>query len=179
MPRLALPLILALFAFHLSAETGDRLLRLSGSTFSLEVIEPEGWKLATRAALQIANFIFYPEGTDWRRADAVIYVRFVRREEAETREGFIEASEARFREECSLIDSEEETPPLRQEISAFLVEELRCRGIREEMIAVTEVPGFFVVFSLSSQTGTSIDQSIPVLKRILQSFSWQETGEEK
>jgi hypothetical protein len=136
-------------------------------------MEPEGWELATRAALQIADFILYPEGTDWRRADVVIYVRFVDHEEYENCNEFIESSREQFRAQCPLGDSEIATESL-QRVSGFLVEEFRCAGIREEIIAVTDVPDRFVVFSLTAQTGHSIDHSIPVLKEILRSFKWYE-----
>lgn len=173
MPNAALTLVLPLLVFSSPAEEGDRLLRLSGNTFSLEVMEPEGWELATRAAPQIANFIFHPEEADWRRADTLIFVRFVSREESEKREAFIESSRERFQGECAFVDGDVGTHSLR-EVSTFLVEEFLCPGTREEILAVTEVPKFFVVFSLSAQAGISVDPSKSVFEKILKSFIWHE-----
>ncbi len=153
------------------SEKDGRLLHLSGSSFSLEVLEPEGWQLATRAAPQIANFIFHPEGTDWRRAEAVIYVRIVPREETEKREEFVESSRERFREQCPFFGSEPEAKSS-QQVAEFLVEEFRCPSIRQEIMAVREVPRFFLIFSLSGQTETPLEKYIGVFRRILTSLRW-------
>jgi len=171
MASFAVCFILSLLGFATQAEIGGRLLSLSGSTFSLEVLEPQGWTLATRAAPQIANFIFHPQGTDWRRAEAVVYVRIVPREESEKAEQFIESSGKRFKEGCVFGDREAKEPLLLGATSFHLVE-FRCPGIREEVVAVTAVSGAFVVFTLSVQPGGSIDTLRPVLKSILMSFRW-------
>jgi hypothetical protein len=155
------------------SETGDRLLRLSGSTFSIELVEPLGWKLATRAAPQIANFIFHPEGTDWRRAEAVIFVRIVPRASSETVREFIEVSDKRFRERCPFEDGHD-NPGALYEVPGFQIGEYRCPGIRDELLAVTEVPGSFVVFTLSTESEGMVDRSAPVLRKILTSFRWYE-----
>jgi len=149
-------------------------MRLSGSTFSLELVEPAGWRLATRAASQVANFIFHPEGQDWRSAESVIYVRIVPREEDETGQGFLELSDKRFREQCPFAGSEER-PGFIHEVPGFLVEEFPCPGVRDEVVAIKEVPGAFVVFTLSTDPGGLIETSVLALRKILVSFRWQET----
>jgi len=171
MASFAVSVILALLGFSSQAESDGRLVRLSGSTFSLEVLEPQGWTLATRAAPQIANFIFHPQGTDWRGAEAVVFVRIVPREESEKPEHFIESSGERFKDGCAFGEKKGKDPLLLGRTS-FHVVEFRCPGVREEVVAVTDVSGAFVVFTLSVQPGHSIDTLRPVLRSILKSFSW-------
>jgi hypothetical protein len=163
-------LFLTLFCLY---ENDDRLMRLSGSTFSLELVEPAGWRLATRAAPQIANFILHPEGQDWRRAESVIYVRIVPREKDETAQEFLESSDERFRERCPFADGEGRQAVL-QEVPGFLVREFLCPGVRDEIVALREVPGAFVVFTLSTGPGGMVEKSALALEKILVSFRWRE-----
>lgn len=173
MASFAISIALSLLGFAIQADSEGRLLHLSGSRFTLEVLEPEGWTLATRAAPQIANFIFHPRGTDWRTAEAVVYVRIVPREEAESPEHFIESSGERFKQGCGLGEWETRAPLL-SGVTSFQMVEFRCPAVRDEVVAVTDVSGAFVVFTLSVQPGGSIETMRPVLRSILMSFDWQD-----
>ncbi|MEE2839977.1 MAG: hypothetical protein VYC91_05550, partial [Acidobacteriota bacterium] len=58
----------------------------------------------------------------------------------------------------------------------FLVQELSCPGVRDEIVAVTEVPGFFVTFVLSSDQRDSLDGAVLPVREMLSSFEWVSRG---
>jgi hypothetical protein len=127
--------------------------------------------LSTRAAPQIANFIFHPAGEEWRRADTVIYVRLVSKGADESLDSFIETAKESFRERCLGSSDDSDFPPIK-EVPGFTIEDFSCFGMREEVVAFREVPGYFIVFTLAVQPGGSLENSLPVLRQVLQSFRW-------
>lgn len=149
--------------------------RLYGKGFSFQVRQPQGWTLDTRSAPQLANFIFYPEGNDWRKAEAVVYVRFVPKEGSETLEEFVMTSDRDFKESCPFGDDPDEAPVPIPAVERFLTRVYNCPGTRSEVDAVTEVPRFFVVFVLSSDVSeTSKAASVDAFSEIIRSFKWLE-----
>ena len=155
--------------------SAGRALRLTGNGFVLHLAEPSGWRLATRAAPQIANFIFHPVGKEWRRADTVIYVRLVSKGANQSLESFIETAKESFRERC-LGSSDDSDVPIK-EVPGFAIEDFSCFGMHEEVVAFREVPGYFIVFTLAVQPGGSLEESAPVLRQILHSFRWAQPPE--
>jgi hypothetical protein len=172
-----LPLLTILILVPLLAtESPGRVLRLSGNGFVLQLVEPDGWRLATRAAPQIANFIFHPVGEEWRRSDRVIFVRLVPRAGVESLESFIESTRGNFRERC-LGGSDNLDRPTVREVPGFIIEDFSCFGMREEVLAFRQVPGYFVVFTLAVNPGGSLEEAVPVLRQILISFRWMQQSE--
>lgn len=160
----------------LSTGSPGRVLRLSGNGFVLQLAEPSGWRLETRAAPQIANFIFHPVGEEWRRADTVIFVRLVPRAGVESLESFVETARENFRERC-LGGADNVDRPIVKEVPGFIIEDFSCFGMREEVLAFRQVPGYFVVFTLVVHPGGSLQEAVPVLRQILISFRWREQSE--
>ena len=55
---------------------------------------------------------------------------------------------------------------------AFLTKALHCPTMRHEIIAVTEVPGYFVTFVLSSSQGDQLQSALLPFQDLLSSFQW-------
>ena len=170
-PRMLPVLLVLLVGSLLGSGSAGRVLRLSGNGFVLHLAEPSGWRLATRAAPQIANFIFHPAGEEWRRAETVIYVRLVSKGVNQSLEGLIETAKESFRERCLGSSGDSDVPTIK-EVPGFTIEDFSCFGMHEEVVAFREVPGYFVVFTLAVQPGGSLEESVPVLRQILHSFRW-------
>lgn len=164
--------LLSLWIGFLHEEEG-KLLHLYGRGFSFQVVEPDGWTLDTRAAPQIANFIFHPRGVDWRRADAVIVSRFISRRSDESLEELSVRSRQEFLESCPFAE-DEKTFHL-ESVEPFAVEVYHCPGVRKEVVASAPFPGYFVVFALSARDDGGVESALPVLRAILRSFRWFES----
>lgn len=154
----------------LGQSVDGRLLTLHGRDFTFHVTEPLGWKLDTRGAPQISNFMFYPMGTDWRKAGAVVFVRFAERKPEEHLEQFVAANREQFEEDCPFAE-DAVRPPL-EPIADFETQMYVCPGVRTEVIAVTEVSRFFIVFILGIQQQNALQSSLPVFEKIVRSFEW-------
>ncbi len=141
---------------------------LHGKGFSFQVMEPEGWTLSTRAAPQIASFVFHRQGVDWRSADALILARFVPRESGESVEEFIQSTRETFEQECPFADEESSELP----VDRFAIEVYHCPGVRKEIAAVTPVPGFFVILTLTSQDEDAYQHSLQSFRNVVRSFRW-------
>lgn len=115
------------------AEGNDRILHLYGKDFSFKVAEPVGWKLDTRSAPQIANFIFHPVGQNWRRSNALIFARFIPKKGSMTLEDFLEENQTRFEEECPFADPE--TPESSIGLKGrFKTKTFTCPGFHRRLI---------------------------------------------
>jgi hypothetical protein len=152
-------------------EAEGRLVHLRSSSFAFQILEPEGWVLDTRAAPQIANFVFHPEGSDWRRSDSNIFVRFIPRRQEGSAKEFWDMNQEGFLEECPF--GEEVPCELEgQEDSAFEFRKYICPGVREEIIAVAPVQGYFAMLVLTSKRNHGTADSLEVLNSIAKSFRW-------
>lgn len=152
-------------------------LHFSGQGFSFRILEPDGWVIDSRAALQIANFIMYRRGDDWRQADTVVFARLVPRSPEEQLKDFVEADRNQYAQGCPFFESQE----LDWNLSSphqFLVRAYTCPSVRKEIVAVTRVPRFFVVFALTSQPRARAEAAFPVFQQLLSSFEWIEEAEE-
>ena len=152
-------------------EQAERILRLHGRGFSFEVVEPPGWLLDTRSAPQVANFIFYPEGGEWRGSDRVIFARFVPRRPEESTGEFLRTDRENFGKQCPLGNDGQAVSP-GEAVSGFSLQRFDCPPSKPELVAVRSVPGFFVVFVLVAP-----EDDVPARKAfdaILRSFKWRE-----
>lgn len=166
-------LFLALLLSVASPAPGEgRVIQLYGRGFSFQVMEPEGWELDTGAAPQIANFIFHPKGKDWRRAEALIIARFVRREGDRGIDEFLESSREEFLQACPFGDIKPFEDPRMRSIEPFRIEGYHCPGVRQEVVATASFSRYFVIFSLSSQQPGGAEAALPALVTILSSFEW-------
>lgn len=147
-----------------------RIVNLNGRNFSFQVLEPAGWKLDTRSAPQLANFILYPEDVDWRRAEAVVYARLIPRSSSESEEEFLAENRERFEKGCPFADPEQDDAPI--SVDRFSIQVYDCPGVRKEIFAITSVPGFFAVFALSLQNGEAEANSLDAFQKIVASFKW-------
>jgi len=164
-----------LLCLSLFVQDGGRLVSLNGRNFSIQVLEPEGWKLDTRSAPQIANFIFHPEDVSWRRADAVIFVRMLPRSSDDSEEEFAALNRTRFEEGCPFAEPEQVDSPLLS-VDRFTIRVYDCPGVRKEIVAITSIPGFFAVFALSLQNKEAEESSLRSFEKIVTSFRWFAKG---
>lgn len=159
-----------LVGLFLPAEEG-RIVRLQGRNFSLQLVEPEGWTLDTGSARQLANFILYPEGSDWRNAASLISVRLVSRGADQEVKDYVSKIGEEFQRYCPAGEHTGRDADLS---SPFSLYDFHCPSSRDEIIAVTSVPDYFVNISLSSQKPAVLEEAYPVLKTVLESFQWKQ-----
>ena len=156
-------------------QEGGRIVSLNGRNFSIQVLEPEGWKLDTRSAPQLANFIFHPDDVNWRRADAVIFARMIPRSSDDSEEEFVALNRTRFEEGCPFAEPEQADSRLLS-VDRFTIQVYDCPGVRKEIVAITSVPGFFAVFALSLQNREAEGSSLRSFEKIVTSFRWSAKG---
>ena len=150
---------------------GGRTLRIGGKDFSFSITEPEGWTIDFAAAQQIANFVMYPMNTTWRESDVVAFARFLPKGTQETLEVFLENKLKEFQQRCPFY----ETGDVKLELSGgptFVAKAFHCPSMRHEIVAVTEVPGFFITFVLSSNQRNRLQGALSPFQELLSSFLW-------
>jgi hypothetical protein len=150
---------------------GGRTLRIGGKDFSFSITEPEGWTIDFNAAPQIANFVMYPMNTTWRESDVVAFARFLPKGSQETLEVFLENNLKEFQQRCPFY----ETGDVKLELSGaqtFVTKALHCPSMRHEIVAVTEVPGFFITVVLSSNQRDRLQSVLSPFQELLSSFLW-------
>ena len=146
-------------------------MRIGGKDFSFSITEPEGWTIDFTAAQQIANFVMYPTNTTWRESDVVAFARFSPKGSEETLEMFVENNVKEFQERCPFY----ETGDVKLELSGaqtFVAKALHCPSMRHEIVAVTEVPGFFITFVLSSDQRNRLQSALSPFRELLSSLLW-------
>ena len=110
--------------------------------FSFFVTEPDGWIIDARSAAQLANFVMYAEGSDWRQTEVIAFGRLVKRGPEESLQEFGELELIRVQQHCpelKISDSELESTSLRR----FFAKSCRCPGGKQEIVVFSEAPGFF------------------------------------
>ena len=149
-----------------------RTIRISSPQFAFLIDEPEGWMIDVQSAVQIANFVVHRQGTTWRNADVAVFGRFLPREGEETLEDFVKDDELRFQQNCpisaiKLLDLE-----LREDrLHEFLVKAYDCPAAQSEVVAIAQVPSFFIIFSLSSQRGQeALERGMEAFRELVGSF---------
>ncbi len=150
---------------------GGRTLRIGGRDYSFSITEPEGWNIDFTSAQQIANFVMHPRNTTWRESDVVAFGRFVPKAAAETLRTFLDDDLKEFQLRCPFYEAGD----VKLEVigtRAFMTKALHCPTMRHEIIAVTEVPGYFVTFVLSSNQGNQLQSALPPFQELLSSFRW-------
>lgn len=169
--------IVAVFPFLFATMQAGRTLHFTGRGFSFSITEPDGWLVDLESAIQIAQFVVYPAGSNWRQAPQAIFGRFVDRRREQTLESFVSSERKRFTERCPFfeihdLDLREDSP------YRFIVKSYQCPGVRHEVVAITEVPEFFVVFVLSGNSPEGLEEGKAPLKELISSFRWRSYGKE-
>ena len=150
---------------------GGKTVRIGGSGFTLSITEPEGWKIDFGTASQIANFVMHTAGSSWRNSPVVACGRLTPRTPQESLESFVGRDADEFEKACPFYEARDLDLALKG-FRKFLIRELSCPGVRDEIVAVTEVPGFFVTFVLSSDRRDSLDEAVSPFREMLSSFDW-------
>ena len=146
-------------------------MRIGGQDFSFSVTEPEGWMIDFSSAQQIANFVMYPLNTTWRESDVVVFARFLPNRSEESLEAFLGNNLEEFQQRCPFY----ETRDVKLKLSGaqtFMTKALHCPSMRHEIVAVTEVPGFFITFVLSSNQRNRLQSALSPFRELLSSFLW-------
>ena len=151
-----------------------RMVQMYGRGFSFQVAEPAGWTLDTRAAPQIANFIFHRAGESWRQSDAFILARFVKKQPDDTLKSFVEKNLDKFVLACPSGKESDDSVEGLGRIDPFRIQLYDCPGVRREIVATGEFEHYFVVFVLSSERGQRVEAAVPAFREILSSFHWFE-----
>lgn len=156
---------------------GGRTLRIRGLDYSFLVTEPSGWTIDVGSAIQVANFVMHPEGTQWREADVVAFSRFFPRNQDEDLENFLQSELAGQEVRCPKLvisdlqldlDLKSET----RERSRVVAKSCACPGGKQEVVAFTEVTEYFVIFVLSARDEASISKALPTFQQLISSFRW-------
>jgi hypothetical protein len=167
-------LLLMLTTLGGPAPVEGRVVQMYGRGFSFQVAEPSGWALDTRAAPQIANFIFHRQGENWRESNAFILARFVKKQKDDTLQGFIEDNLDKFVVACPAGKESDDRPDGLEKVEPFHVQTYDCPGVRREVVATGDFSHYFVVFVLSSERESAAESALPALQEILSSFRWFE-----
>lgn len=146
-------------------------LRVNGRGFSFSISEPEGWLVDFRSAAQIANFVIHPRLSTWREASVVVFGRFVAKQPKETLETFVDNALEEFQNSCPFFDIQGSDLEL-DGPHLFTTKILRCPGVRHEMVAITEVSGFFISFVLSADSPNGLREAQSPFQEVLSSFLW-------
>ena len=159
-----------LIGFAQPLEEG-RTVHLRGRNFAIQLVEPEGWILDTTAAVQLANFILYPNGEDWRSAPSLISVRLEPRRSNQTVEDYVKIISQAFEENCPFGEYAARESDIDSRFKLF---DFNCPKRQQEILAITSVPEFFVNISLSSQRPEILKEHFSALQTVLESFEWQQ-----
>ena len=151
---------------------GGKTIRIAGKGFTFSITEPDGWKIDFGTASQIANFVMHPAGSDWRESPVVAFGRFTPRSSQERLESFVDRDAEDFQKTCPFYEIQDLDLDLKG-FGEFLVREYSCPGVRDEIVAVTEVSGFFVTFVLSSDHRDSLEGAVLPFREMLSSFNWE------
>ena len=166
--------VLLLMLVTLAPVQAGKKLRVHGNRFFFLIAEPAGWTVDLDSAVQIAHFVAYNQGTNWREADIVIFGRLMAKKNRETLEAFVKSDVRQFEERCPFYKIEDVQLEVKS-TQRYLCKAYNCPGGRHEIVAVTEVPRFFAVFVLSSRQGEIPSHALPTFEEILTSFVWVET----
>jgi len=170
MARLVLGLFLGL-GLTVSLQAG-RNLRVQGQGYVLLVEEPEGWKTDFNSVRQIANFVMFPDGISWRDAEVAVFAQILPRGAENDLESFMKEDQEQFAEQCPFYETDSMAFKGTGE-HPFLTRFFYCPGRRHEVLAVTQVPGFFAAFVLTSDQKTRLEEARPSFEEILTSFRWE------
>ncbi len=150
---------------------GSRTLKIYGKGFSFFVTEPDGWIIDARSAAQLANFVMYADGSDWRQTEVLAFGRLVERGPEESLQEFGELELIRFQQQCpelKISDSDVEFTGRRP----VFAKSCRCPGGKQEIVVFSEAPGFFAIFVLSSNDDTALTRSLSPFQELVASFRW-------
>ena len=150
---------------------GGRTLRIGGRDYSFSITEPEGWNVDFTSAQQIANFVMHPRNTTWRESDVVAFGRFVPKAPGATLRTFLDDDMKEFQLRCPFYEAGDVKLELIG-VQAFLTKALHCPTMRHEIISVTEVPGYFITFVLSSNREDQLQSALLPFQDLLSSFRW-------
>ena len=168
--------ILCLLGSVLALE-GGRTLRIRGMDYSFLVTEPAGWTIDVGSAIQVANFVMHPEGTHWREADVVAFSRFFPRSQDEDLEKFLQSELAGQEVLCPKLEISDlhldlELNPETRTRPRVVAKSCDCPGGKQEVVAFTEVPDYFIIFVLSARDGASVSEVLPIFRQLISSFRW-------
>lgn len=156
---------------------GGRTLRIRGLDYSFLVTEPSGWTIDVGSAIQVANFVMHREGTQWREADVVAFSRFFPRNQDEDLENFLQSELAGQEVLCPKLEISDlrlelELNPETRKRPRVVAKLCACPGVKQEVVAFTEVPDYFVIFVLSARDEASISKALPIFQQLISSFRW-------
>ena len=156
---------------------GGRTLRIRGLDYSFMVTEPAGWTIDVGSAIQVANFVMHPEGTQWREAEVVAFSRFFPRSQDEDLERFLQSELAGQEVLCPKLEISDlhldlDPNPGTRSRSRVVAKSCACPGGMQEVVAFTEVTDYFVIFVLSARDEASITGALPTFQQLISSFRW-------
>lgn len=143
---------------------------IDGKAFAFQIKEPKGWILDFHSAAQIANFVMHEEGTTWRAAGALVSVRFFEKT-GDDLKSFVDQEFSHLAYSCPFFETEQ-LPTLPPAVPGFDFMAFECSPQRHELVAVTELPDHFAVFSLSCTSVDYLRKVVPVFEQALLSFQW-------
>ncbi len=152
---------------------GSRTLKIYGKGFSFFVTEPEGWVIDARSAAQLANFVMYTHGSDWRQADVLVFARMVEKGAGESLDDFGQLELIRLQQQCPELQVDDATLELKS-TRPFLAKSCLCPGGKQEIVVFSEAPGFFAIFVLSSKSSQALAGSLTPFQELVSSFRWSQ-----
>ena len=152
---------------------GRRTLKIRGHDFSFLVTEPQGWLIDVESAVQVANFVMYPEGTRWREAKVMAFSRFFRRNGDENLKQFLHSQLAEQVVRCPALKIKSLNLNLKAASHPKIIaKSCTCPGKKREVIALTETSDYFAIFVLSARDHQAVSNALPSFQELLSSFQW-------
>lgn len=155
------------------AASGGPVRTFRGNGFLVGIAEPQGWVINMNAP-QLAQFVLHRMGKTWREADSVIFVRLIPRQADQRAEAFVQSNVQDFEQSCVAPEVRDVDLKMGGQ-RKFWIKSYDCASMRHEVTAVTEVPGFFILFVLTSRGGPATEPIMTAYREVLTSFVWRET----
>lgn len=142
-----------------------------GSGLGVGIAAPDGWSFDSHSgAAQGLHAVFYPHGSSWAKAAAVMYLNLAELETGESLAGFIAGDVARFRQRSPSLRVETAAPlRLRDGQSAQVRHFSDPAGGTFEAIAYARHRSAVAVFALSCRDPESFEANLPAFATLVQS----------
>jgi hypothetical protein len=144
-----------------------------GRHYAFILKEPKGWVMDNTAAkTQGLQAVLYQEGSSWKDAVAVMYVRVIYKDEkAATREQVINEDISDFMKQNALSKvSESPVLPTRDKKEAVVKGFYDASNKNYDSVAFIDEPRVVVILALSSRNKEAFDKAQPAFKTLVGSY---------
>lgn len=171
-PALAAALALASGCAFSRGASPDNSGLVYGESYAFLVSAPRGWVLDNQTgASNGLQAVFYPEGSSWQNASAIMYVNVAQRKAKDELDSFITADLEKFRKGSQDLQA---TPGVAIETADKKLAQVRHLSGDEwgnsEAVAYVQENTVFVMIVLSGRTLPSYQAALPAFTELVKSY---------